>query len=281
MKIDTVYTPASSLRQPRKLISSMVRDLRASRELAWRLTVRDISAKYRLAFFGIAWSVFPPIVTTALFVMLNSQNILDSGEMEIPYPAYVMLGTIFWQLFSETLQAPLLMVTAARGLLSQINFPKEALLVSGVLQVLFNFVIKLSLVFVVFIWYQIPLPSTVLFVPLAILGMMLLGIALGLLLVPVGMLYADVSQALTIILMFLLFITPVGFQPPQEGILATITGMNPVVPILMLARDWMTTGAFTYFESAMWVIGICLLVLIFGWLLYRISMPIIVERLKA
>ena len=37
----TVYTPESPLRQPLTLLGDMVRDLLASRELAWRLYVRD------------------------------------------------------------------------------------------------------------------------------------------------------------------------------------------------------------------------------------------------
>ena len=37
----TVYTPESELRSPGRLLRAMFRDLLASRELAWRLLVRD------------------------------------------------------------------------------------------------------------------------------------------------------------------------------------------------------------------------------------------------
>ena len=45
----TVYTPASALRQPSRLIAAMFRDIWRGRGLAWRLAVRDISAQYRQA----------------------------------------------------------------------------------------------------------------------------------------------------------------------------------------------------------------------------------------
>lgn len=51
-----VYTPDSSLANPLKMAREMVRDLLSSRELAWRLVVRDISAQYRQAFLGILWA---------------------------------------------------------------------------------------------------------------------------------------------------------------------------------------------------------------------------------
>ena len=42
-----VYTPDSSLASPWRMIRTMFRDLVASRSLAWRLAVRDLSAQYR------------------------------------------------------------------------------------------------------------------------------------------------------------------------------------------------------------------------------------------
>lgn len=39
---EVVYTPESQLKNPRRMVRDMVADLRASRELAWRLLVRNI-----------------------------------------------------------------------------------------------------------------------------------------------------------------------------------------------------------------------------------------------
>jgi lipopolysaccharide transport system permease protein len=95
------------------------------------------------------------------------------------------------------------------------------------------------------------------------------------------MLYTDVSQGLSILLMFWLFISPVGYQPPQQGLLAKLTAVNPVAPLLLTARDLMTNGSFKYLEGFLWVSGTCLVLLAVAWLLYRLSMPIIIERISA
>ena len=57
----TVYTPESSLAHPLIMAREMLRDLAASRELAWRLAVRDIRAQYRQAFLGILWALILPL----------------------------------------------------------------------------------------------------------------------------------------------------------------------------------------------------------------------------
>jgi lipopolysaccharide transport system permease protein len=54
----TIYTPESSLRNPARMVRSMVRDLLASRELAWQLAVRDIRAQYRQTALGVAVILF-------------------------------------------------------------------------------------------------------------------------------------------------------------------------------------------------------------------------------
>ena len=60
----TVYTPDSSLSHPLVMAREMFRDLFASRELAWRLAVRDIRAQYRQAFLGIFWAFILPLANT-------------------------------------------------------------------------------------------------------------------------------------------------------------------------------------------------------------------------
>ena len=131
----TVYTPDSQIRTPIKLMRSMWHDLLGSRELAWRLFVRDISARYRQSLLGVVWSFVPPIITSIVFIVLQSRSAIDFGVTDVPYPVYVLVGTILWQLFTESLNAPLKTVNASKAMLSKINFPREALIVSAILVV--------------------------------------------------------------------------------------------------------------------------------------------------
>src|SRR5829696_334316 len=122
-----VYTPDPQLRTPGRLVREMIRDLAASRELAWRLCVRNISAQYRQSALGYFWEVGPPLMTSVLFILLNSANLLRPGETNVPYPVYVILGTVAFGLFQDALNMPLNAVSGARGILPKINFPHEAL----------------------------------------------------------------------------------------------------------------------------------------------------------
>ncbi|MCP4156633.1 MAG: ABC transporter permease, partial [bacterium] len=85
----TKYTPESRIRHPITLVKEMWRDLKSSRELAFRLIIRDISALYRQTILGYFWAVFPPLVTSMVLILLKSSSVTDIKGVDIPYTVYV------------------------------------------------------------------------------------------------------------------------------------------------------------------------------------------------
>jgi lipopolysaccharide transport system permease protein len=77
---EIVYTPESALCHPGRLLREMFRDLRASRELAWRLFVRDTAAQYRQSMLAYIWALLPPFIASLPFVYLNSQGLKHMTE---------------------------------------------------------------------------------------------------------------------------------------------------------------------------------------------------------
>jgi lipopolysaccharide transport system permease protein len=266
---------------PGLLVRAMFRDVFASRELSWRLFVRDVSAQYRQSIFGVLWAFIPPIMTSIIFIVLQSRRVVDFGETDIPYPVYVLIGTILWQLFTESLNAPLKSVTAARSLLVKINFPREALIISAVYLVLFNLGIKLIVIAVIFLIFSIPLTWGLLLAPVAIFMLLLLGICLGLLLTPIGMLYTDVATSLPIIISLAFFVTPVVYTPPQSFPFSLIATLNPVSPLLIAARDLLTRGVIENLWPFVIVSVLTILFTFVAWVIYRVALPIIIERMSA
>jgi lipopolysaccharide transport system permease protein len=276
-----VYTPESELRSPIQLLGRMFHDLLASRELAWRLTVRDISARYRQAFFGLVWAFLPPIATALLFILLNREGVIKVSDTHIPYPAFVFVGTVLWQLFTDSLNAPLKLVLANKVMLAKANFPREALILSAMGQVSFDFAVRLLILAVVFAYFKVSLTWGILLSIPAALMIMLLGIVIGVLLTPMGILYSDVSAALPILTSLWFFLTPVAYPPPQQGLLAVLFRYNPVSPLIIVARDAATRGFFLDAVPFLAVSGLTLVGLLVIWAIYRVSFPILLERMSA
>lgn len=277
-----VYTPESRVRHPLQLFKEMGRDLLASRELAWQLMVRDISAQYRQSFLGIFWAVIPPIVMAAGFTLASNSKVIAIGATDLPYPAYVMFSMTLWQTFVEALNAPVQAVGEAKQMLAKINFPREALILAKLGQVFFNFAIKLILIVGLFVWFQIPVSWSAILAPVALIHLVMLGTFFGLLLTPFGALYQDFSKGLTLATGFWLFLTPVIYPVPSgSGIFGAIVKLNPVTPLLVTTRELATKGVVSD-PQGFWVASLIAIVgLLLAWMVYRLAMPFVVERMSS
>lgn len=275
---EVVYTADAQLRRPLAMLRDMMRDLRASRELAWRLFVREMSTQYRQTALGYFWAVLPPLVTGLIFILLNAANILRVRDTGVPYPVFVIMGTVFFGLFAEAVNAPLRTITGAQSILVKINFPREALLVAGMGQVILSFAIKLVPLAGAMIIFGVPPKITVLLLPVPLAGLLLIGTMVGVLLVPVGMLFRDIGYGLTFGTTGLFYLTPVAFPPPAQGMLSKIVAYNPLTPLMMSARELVVTGTTAYTVSMLLVILATVFLLFCGWVLFRLALPIIVER---
>ncbi|ESQ14395.1 MAG TPA: polysialic acid transporter [Chromatiaceae bacterium] len=277
----TLYTPDSSLASPATLLRQMLGDLAGSRELAWRLAVRDISAQYRQAILGILWAFILPIANTLTWIFLNGSGVVAVGDTALPYPIYVFTGTMLWAIFMDALNAPLQQTTAAKAMLAKLNFPREALILSGIYQTLFNAGIKIALLLAVLLWLGVYPDWSLLLFPIGILSLILVGTAIGLLLTPVGILYTDIGRGLPLVLQFLMYVTPVVFPMPKEGLAATLFNLNPLTSVIVTTRDWLTAQPTGLLGAFLLVNLVTVVLLLVVWVVYRLAMPILIERMSA
>jgi lipopolysaccharide transport system permease protein len=302
---ETSYSADSEVRHLSSLMKQTLQSSWIARELAWRLAVRDIRARYRESFLGVFWAMGPSLVMVLTFSLLQRQQILNVQTGSIPYPVYILFGTILWELFTGGINNTLNEIRSAFGTLSKVNLPREAFLIAGLYKLIFDTMLKCVPLVLLLLIYRVPLALTF---PLAILpafAMMGLGLFIALLLMPLSLLVQDVSRLLTAALSFGLFVTPVLYPMPSTGILSIIASLNPITPFLNTARALVfgyengllhtitpltasslplglfpSTGGSSVYVTAL-LLGLLLIPLIFlGLVLYRLAMPIVIERLS-
>jgi lipopolysaccharide transport system permease protein len=277
----TVYTPDSSLANPWRMIRMMFRDLIAGRSLAWRLAVRDLSAQYRQSLLGFLWALIIPLANTILWIFLSSSGIVRVSDTELSYPVYVFVGTMLWGIFMDAVNAPLQITTVAKPMLAKINFARESLVLAGIYQTLFNAAIKVALILSSLIFMGFHFSLSLLLFPFGILSLVLVGTAIGLVLTPLGILYTDVGRAMPLLMQFLMYVTPVVFPMPKAGWTAVLFQINPLTPLILTARDWITGQATTTLAYFLAVNLATVALLLVVWAVYRLSMPILIERMSA
>ena len=278
---EIVYTPKSALTRPGEFLRAMFRDLHSSHGLARELMTRDIKALYRQSLLGYAWALIPPILAALGMVMARDANIVNIVETPLPYPAYVAFSTALWQTFVESVAGPIAALGAARPLMARINFPREALFMAKIGEILFNFMIKLALITGLFLVYDMPVTWHAFLAPLGLASLIIFGTFTGLVLAPISVLFEDVKKGLIFLTSAWMLLTPVIYPQPSQGFMAVLVRYNPVTPLLNTTRELATTGQVADWTGFITATVIGTVGLFVFWMVFRMATPYLTERISA
>ena len=98
---------------------------------------------------------------------------------------------------------------------------------------------------------------------------------------PFGALYQDVGRFIGMMSMFWMIITPVMYPPLTKFPGALLNWVNPASPLLILSRDMLLMGSTDHLMMGLVFVGIALPLALVGLIIFRISMPVLVERMTA
>lgn len=278
---ERVITPHSGFDAFRDAWTSLVSNFSQSRSLGWRFFVRDTQAMYRQSLLGYVWLLLPAIATAAVWIFLNDQNLVSIDTGNTPYPMFVLTGTILWTAFNTSVVGMQSIMAEARSVLSKINFPHEALIISAIAKALLNSVVPALVLIPAILAYGIPLHWNMLLFPLGFMTLVLLGCALGLALVPISALYSDVSRAVQLLLRFGFFATPVIFALPAVGLPKTLFLWNPVTAPLVSSRHWLVGSEAPFWLPTLCILLFSILLLMASTLIFKVTIPHIIERLNS
>jgi lipopolysaccharide transport system permease protein len=263
------------------LLKESIKDLIDSNFLAKQLAKRDISSQYRQSFLGIIWIFLTPLVTSLVWIVLNSSGTVQMLDTGIPYPLYAFSGTLIWSIILESINAPINDTNAAKGMMAKINFSKEAIILSSIYKIMFNSSVKVLLIMLVVVFYGLGFHFFFFLFPVIIFFTILFGVTIGLVLTPIGLLYNDVGKFISMGLSFIMYLTPVVYAIPKEGFLKFIMEVNPLTPFLLTARDFVTGNSPEFIGYFILLLFISMPVFFIALVFYRISIPILIERSNA
>ena len=78
-----------------------IRDIWAHRQLWWRLTRRELKARYKDSVLGYVWTLIRPLVNLLIYYLAIGKVL--AAERAIPdFAVYVFAGLTAWTLFSSS-----------------------------------------------------------------------------------------------------------------------------------------------------------------------------------
>ena len=253
--------------------------LKHRRSLLAELFKREFVASFRSSYLGLAWHVLAPFISMLSWLLLRWSGILvglgDRGE----FVRYLLVGVTLWTTTRAALVAT--RITLRRGhLMLQVRFPHEALLLTQLATMFARASISIGLA-VLFVCVTGPpsISNLALFV-VAVLPLILLSAAIGILLAPVVVVFPDIDQLIDLSWGFLFVATPIIYRVEAAGPgLQEALRWNPFAHLLSYPRDLLlndTTASLTGYGIS---VGITALLLVVAVRTFAVGSHAVVERL--
>jgi len=238
-----------------------LRELWSFREVLSAFIVRRVKVRYQQALFGVAWVVIQPVAIALVFALfLGRLARFPSGG--VPYFLFVLSGLTIWWYFSQTMAVASDSLVSEASLLRKVFFPRVipplAIVVAGLLDLLLVFAVLLPLAIT-----SGKGPSlTWLFVPIAVLIVVLTATGIGILFAGINVYYRDVSNGMPFLLQLGLFVSPVIYPVTlvPSGFRDLYQILNPVAASIQVLRSSVLGGQppdfFVTGLALAWSIGI-------------------------
>lgn len=275
----TTYEPDNSLKKGyRSLFSEIFSELNKSRWLIFQLFKKDFVALYKQSFIGVLWAIVLPLVAVGTFIVLSGAGVFNVGALSVPYPIYAILGTALWGLFSTGLVASSNSIVAAGPMITKINFSKKSLVIASMGQALLAFFIQLCLVLALLVYYQVTPSPAILLIPLLIVPVVLFTLGLGFVLSLVNGIVRDVANMVSVVVTFLLFLTPVLYAKPTTGVLAALTSYNILYYLVSVPRDLILYGTSDYLKGFLLSSAVAFFVFLLFLVVFHLTETRVAER---
>jgi lipopolysaccharide transport system permease protein len=186
------------------------RDLWHFRELLYFLAWRDVIVRYKQTVIGIAWALVRPFMTMIVFTVVFGK-LAKMPSDNVPYPILVFVGLLPWQFFAGAFSDAGNSLISNSNLISKIYFPRLLVPASAIVVNLVDFLISVSILIALMVWYKFIPDWRVIVLPFFILWVALLALGSGLFVAALNVKFRDFRYILPFIIQFGLYISPVGF----------------------------------------------------------------------
>ena len=282
--INKIYTPNGVCRCSTQGITSifsvMLIEIVESRELTWRLFLRDFRVKYRQSVLGIMWVFLVPLMTVGMFVIMTRSGVFSIRDVGIPYPLYAVIGLSIWSIFTVGLTACTNSLINAGSMIVKINFPKVSLILAASGQGVVEFLIRFFLILLMCLYYKIfPNWLNMLCSIIMLLPMLLLTIGSGFVLALAAGVFRDVVNVLGVLLAAIMLLTPVLYPLSPHTMLSEVNRWNPLNYLVNVPRDLLVKG---YIDNIIpFVLSSLFSIVVFyiGWRIFYLAQPKIAERI--
>jgi len=223
-------------------LAPFIADLWQHRELLWQFTVRNVELRHRGSHLGLVWSLLNPLLMLGLYMLVfgyifgGSFGIIPN-ETRADYALGIFLGLALFHFIAEVLGLAPTLIIGNPNFVKKVVFPLEILPASSVFGAVFHLLISLALVLVSLLLFSQHIPVTILWLPVIMVPLILIGLGVSWFISALGVFFRDISQVIQFISMALMWASGVFFSAQKYPAAWAYLRYNPLLLAIDLSRD--------------------------------------------
>jgi ABC-2 type transport system permease protein len=235
------------------------------RYLILQLLRRDLLTRYKRSVLGVAWTMLNPLGMMLVLTIAFSQVFSDIEG----YSAYVLSGLMAWNLFAQSSNAAIVNLVWGGELLKRIYIPRTSFALAAIGTGVINAVISIFPLLIVILVNGLPIPWTILLLPIPILLIAMFSLGVGLFLSSFAVYYPDVAEMYKIVLTAWMYMSaiiyPVEILPGWARILINF---NPMYWLVKFFRALIYAGEIPPWPDIWPSVVVSVFVLVLGWWMF-------------
>ena len=194
----------------KSLFSFKLGELWSHREILYFLTWRDLKIRYKQTVLGALWAVIQPLMMMVIFTVVfgNFAKVPSDG---LPYPIFAYSALVPWNFFGSALNRCIGSLVANTNIISKVYFPRLIVPISATLSGLVDFAISFVILLGMVFWLGIVPGWGILALPLFILLALLTALGIGLWFAALNVKYRDIGHGIPLLVQLWMYASPVAY----------------------------------------------------------------------
>lgn len=245
------------------------------KDLIWLFTKRSFVIKYKQTILGPAWLFLSPIITSLIYTFVFG-GIAGMSTDGVPQLLFYLSGTAIWTYFSTIVTTNSTTFTVNANVFGKVYFPRLTSPISDVLSSLIQFFIQMIVVVIVLVYYVFtgevsPNWIALLYIPIVLIHLGIMGLGFGIIISSLTTKYRDLAILVTFGVQLWMYATPIVYPLSQlgGGLMRMALMLNPVTtPVEVFRYALLGQGTIDYMYLAIsW--AFTLFVAIYGIMLFN------------
>lgn len=225
------------IRPKRGLFDINLKEIWTYRDLIVLFVRRDFVSRYKQTILGPLWFILNPLISTFMYTLVFA-GIANISTEGVPPQLFYISGIVAWSYFAACLNGTSSTFISNAGIFGKVYFPRLVSPISVIISSMVQLVIQFLLLIAIMLYYkltgyEIQMNLKVLYLPLLIMIIAMMGLGFGIIFSALTTKYRDLSNLMTFGVQLWMYITPVIYPsssvPEKYSVFVFI---NPVAPLV-------------------------------------------------